>query len=175
MGAELEDNTYFYTERRWHELEEAIKNDRVQLDHSAPLPKGTVGAVACDQHGNLAAATSTGGMTNKKFGRIGDTPLIGAGTYADDICAVSCTGHGEFFMRGVTAYDVAARMKYRGSDLQTAADESIAEMTTLGGEGGLIAVDSQGNIALPFNSSGMYRGSVTPTGVLIEIYKTVSK
>lgn len=185
MGADLEDNTYFYTERRWQELEEAIKNDRVQLDHSAPnfasgdphsairtpQSKGTVGAVACDKNGKLAAATSTGGLTNKKFGRIGDTPLIGAGTYADDICAVSCTGYGEFFMRGVTAYDVAARMKYRGSDLQTAAAESIAEMTTLGGEGGLIAVDSQGNVTLPFNSTGMYRGSVTPTGVSIEIYK----
>jgi len=170
MGAELADNTYFYTERRWLELEEAIKADRVQLDHSAPA-KGTVGAVACDKDGKLAAGTSTGGMTNKKFGRIGDTPLIGLGTYADDVCAVSCTGHGEFFMRGVTAYDVAARMKYRGSDLETAAADSVAALTALGGEGGLIAVDSQGNIALPFNSSGMYRGSATPNGVSIEIYK----
>jgi len=173
VGAELADNTYFYTERRWLELEEAIKNDRIQLDHSAPSAStiGTVGAVACDKNGKLAAATSTGGMTNKKFGRIGDTPLIGAGTYADDICAVSCTGHGEFFMRGVTAYDVAARMKYKGSSLQEAAAGSIDTLTALKGEGGLIAVDANGNVTLPFNSSGMYRGSVTPAGVLIEIYK----
>ncbi len=170
MGVELEDNTYFYTERRWLELEAAIKADRVQLDHSAPS-KGTVGAVACDKDGNLAAGTSTGGMTNKKFGRIGDTPLIGLGTYADKTCAVSCTGHGEFFMRGVTAYDVAARMKYKGSNLQEATQDAIETLTAMKGEGGLIAVDSNGTIALPFNSSGMYRGSATPAGFSVDIYK----
>jgi beta-aspartyl-peptidase (threonine type) len=135
-------------------------------------PKGTVGAVACDREGNLAAATSTGGMTNKKFGRIGDTALIGAGTYADEACAVSCTGHGEFFMLGVTAYDVAARMKYKGLDLGEAALETIDRLTEIGGEGGLIAVDSHGNIVMPFNSDGMYRGFVRGDGkIKIDIYR----
>jgi beta-aspartyl-peptidase (threonine type) len=120
---------------------------------------GTVGAVACDLMGDLAAATSTGGMTNKRFGRVGDTPLIGAGTYADNTtCAVSCTGHGEFFMLGVTAYDVAARMKYKRIGLIDAAQETIEHLGEIGGEGGLIAVDRSGNITLPFNSDGMYRG-----------------
>ncbi|MGH9948368.1 MAG: isoaspartyl peptidase/L-asparaginase family protein, partial [Pyrinomonadaceae bacterium] len=131
MNIELADNAYFFTEHRWKQLEEAIAADRVQLDHQAeiylgsvpsgipqsairnPQSKGTVGAVACDWDGRLAAATSTGGMTNKKFGRVGDTAIIGAGTYADETCAVSCTGHGEYFMLGVTAHDLAARMKYK--------------------------------------------------------------
>jgi beta-aspartyl-peptidase (threonine type) len=126
-----------------------------------PQSKGTVGAVACDQNGRLAAATSTGGMTNKKFGRIGDTSLIGLGTYADETCAVSCTGHGEYFMLGVTAFDVAARMKYKHLSLETAANETIARLTAIGGEGGLIAVDGLGNFVLPFNSEGMYRGCVS--------------
>ena len=136
-------------------------------------PVGTVGAVACDSDGNLAAATSTGGMTNKKFGRIGDTPLIGSGTYADNAsCAVSCTGHGEFFMLGVTAYDVAARMKYKGIALEAAARETVEYLTSIGGEGGLIAVDATGNIVLPFNSEGMYRGFVSADGGLsVEIYR----
>jgi beta-aspartyl-peptidase (threonine type) len=130
-----------------------------------PKPVGTVGAVACDRHGNLASGTSTGGMTNKKFGRIGDTPLIGSGTYADNAtCAVSCTGHGEFFMLGVTGYDVAARMKYKGLSLEKAARESVEFLTKIGGEGGLIAVDASGNVTLPFNSEGMYRGFVGPDG-----------
>ena len=124
-------------------------------------PMGTVGAVACDQNGHLAAATSTGGMTNKKFGRVGDTAIIGAGTYADDICAVSCTGHGEYFMLGVTAYDVTARMKYKGLSLEDAARETIKYLTEIKGEGGLIAVDRDGNVTLPFNSEGMYRGFVS--------------
>lgn len=169
---ELRDNTYFYTDFRWKQLEEAIETGRVQLDHSAPKPMGTVGAVACDSRGLLAAATSTGGMTNKKFGRIGDTAIVGAGTYADDLCAVSCTGHGEYFMRGVTAYDVAARMKYKGISLEDAASESIAHLTSTGGEGGLIAVDGNGNITLPFNCEGMYRASIsTGSDPAIEIYK----
>jgi len=137
-----------------------------------PKSLGTVGAVACDQNGHLAAATSTGGMTNKKFGRVGDTAIIGSGTYADDVCAVSCTGHGEYFMLGVTAYDVAARMKYKGLSLEDAAKETIDHLTKINGEGGLIAVDSNGNITLPFNSDGMYRGFVTANGVVkIEIYR----
>lgn len=138
-----------------------------------PKSRGTVGAVSCDRDGNVAAATSTGGMTNKKFGRVGDTALIGAGTYADNAtCAVSCTGHGEFFMLGVTAYDVAARMKYKGLDLETAADETLEHLTQIGGEGGFIAVDANGKVVLPFNSEGMYRGLIShEKGVNIEIYR----
>lgn len=139
-----------------------------------PKPIGTVGAVACDSSGNLAAATSTGGMTNKKFGRVGDTPIIGAGTYADDAtCAVSCTGHGEYFMLAQTAFDVAARMKYKNLSLTDAASEAIAHLGEIGGEGGLIAVDRLGNVVLPFNSEGMYRGFVTSDEKLtIRIYAT---
>ena len=134
---------------------------------------GTVGAVACDFSGNVAAATSTGGMTNKQFGRIGDTPLIGAGTFADNkSCAVSCTGHGEYFMLASTAFDVSARMKYKNLNLKNAALEAIEYLSEIGGEGGLIAVDGQGNIALEFNSDGMYRGFVTENGEMkIEIYR----
>ncbi len=134
---------------------------------------GTVGAVACDIDGNLAAATSTGGMTNKKFGRIGDTPIIGAGTYADNkTCAVSCTGHGEYFMKAVTAYDVAARMKYKNLSLEDAAKEAVEYLTEIDGEGGLIAVDNSGNVTLPFNSEGMYRGWIEEGGeIFVKIYK----
>ena len=135
-------------------------------------PVGTVGAVACDADGDIAAATSTGGMTNKNFGRVGDTPLIGGGTYAENAtCAVSCTGHGEFFMLGVTAYDVAARMKYKCLGLIDAAHETIERLGAIGGDGGLIAVDSHGNVTLPFNSEGMYRGFVDSAGTTeIRIY-----
>jgi beta-aspartyl-peptidase (threonine type) len=185
MGVELKDNTYFFTEYRWQQLEDSIATGRVQLDHSqaetrpvGSVPRGqetslgTVGAVACDANGKLAAATSTGGMTNKKFGRVGDTPIIGSGTYADDTCAVSCTGHGEYFMLGVTAYDIAARMKYKGLSLESAAAETVDRLTAIGGEGGLIAVDTQGNAVLPFNSEGMYRGFVSEQGDFrVEIYK----
>jgi len=161
MGLKTEPDEYFFTEHRWLQLQEAMAANRVQLDHAAARPVGTVGAVACDTKGRLAAATSTGGMTNKKFGRVGDTALIGQGTYADDTCAVSCTGHGEFFMLGVTAYDVAARIKYGDLSLESAARESLYRLTSIGGEGGLIAVDPNGNIAMPFNSEGMYRGIVS--------------
>lgn len=174
MDVDIEPDEYFYTEHRYQQLQEAIREDRVQLDHAdKQKPIGTVGAVACDIEGNIAAATSTGGMTNKKFGRIGDTPLIGSGTYADNAtCAVSCTGHGEYFMLCATAYDVAARMKYLSTDLKTAAAGSIDYLTEIGGEGGLIAVDAQGNITMPFNSEGMYRGSVSADGDFeIEIYR----
>lgn len=171
-GVKTEPDEYFFTEHRWLQLQEAIVAGRVQLDHASAKPIGTVGAVACDAHGHLAAATSTGGMTNKKYGRVGDTPIIGAGTYADDTCAVSCTGHGEYFLLGVTAYDVAARMKYKGSSLEDAACETIDRLTAIKGEGGLIAVDSNGNITLPFNSEGMYRGSVNHQGgIHVEIYQ----
>jgi len=184
MNVELKDNTYFFTEHRWRQLEEAIAAGKVQLDHSQAETRpigsvsrgeekslGTVGAVACDSQGYLAAATSTGGMTNKKFGRVGDTPIIGAGNYADETCAVSCTGHGEYFMLGVTAYDVAARMRYKSLSLESAASETIGHLTSIGGEGGLIAVDSEGNVVLPFNSEGMYRGSIADGVSTIDIYK----
>ena len=146
------------------------ENQKMKTSGSKPI--GTVGAVACDGRGNLAAATSTGGMTNKKFGRIGDTPIIGAGTYAENqSCAVSCTGHGEYFMAAQTAFDVAARMKYKNLALNQAADEAIARLTEIGGEGGLIAVDRFGNVALPFNSDGMYRAFITSGGAMtIDIY-----
>lgn len=173
MGVETAPDEYFFTEHRWLQLQEALAAGRVQLDHAGAtaLPIGTVGAVACDAEGHLAAATSTGGMTNKKFGRVGDSAIIGAGTFANDICAISCTGHGEYFMRGVTAYDVAARMKYADKDLESAARSSIDYLTSINGEGGLIAVDANGNVTLPFNSEGMYRGSITDGGdAIIGIY-----
>jgi len=153
---------------------ESANAEKDRIPHSAfrvPHSKGTVGAVACDTKGDLAAATSTGGMTNKKFGRVGDTALIGAGTYADNsTCAVSCTGYGEYFMIGVTAYDVAARMKYKGLDLKAAADEALAHLTAIGGDGGFIAVDAAGNVVLPFNCEGMYRGYRTETASAVQIY-----
>ena len=180
MKVEFESDEYFFTEHRYQQLLKAQQAGIIQLDHSVeskiqnPKSKiGTVGAVACDAFGNLAAATSTGGMTNKKFGRIGDTPIIGAGTYAENAtCAVSCTGHGEFFMLGVTAFDVAARMKYKNLGLIGAANETIERLTEIGGEGGFIAVNTMGKVVLPFNSEGMYRGFVTNSGdFAVEIYK----
>jgi beta-aspartyl-peptidase (threonine type) len=190
LNIELAPDEYFFTDFRYQQLLKAREQGVVQLDHSVeekeieidlqkqskiqnPKSKiGTVGAVACDFRGNLAAATSTGGMTNKKFGRVGDTPIIGAGTYADNqTCAVSCTGHGEYFMKAVTAFDVSARMKYKNLSLENAANEAINYLTTIGGEGGLIAVDNYGNIVLPFNSDGMYRGFVLENEMIVEIYR----
>ena len=188
QGVRFESDEYFFTEHRWLQLQHARAEGVIQLDHTsdeleiieesesivasaASRPKGTVGAVACDAKGQLAAATSTGGMTNKKFGRVGDTPLVGLGTYADEVCAVSATGHGEYFMVGVTAYDVAARMKYKDCTLDAAASETIARLTEIGGEGGIITVDAQGNLALPFNSDGMYRGYVRNGDPVTEIYR----
>jgi beta-aspartyl-peptidase (threonine type) len=163
-GLEMVDPSYFSTEARRQQLHHARAGDRVSLDHDgAPLAEGskfgTVGAVALDMHGHLAAATSTGGMTNKRVGRIGDSPLIGAGTYADDAtAAVSCTGSGEMFMRVVAAYDVCARMRYAGQTLQEATDAVVMQsLPPIGGRGGLIAVDRRGNVCLPFNTEGMYR------------------
>ncbi|MFT3744654.1 MAG: isoaspartyl peptidase/L-asparaginase [Pyrinomonadaceae bacterium] len=173
LGVETAPDEYFFTEHRWLQLQEAIAEGRVQLDHAVAKPIGTVGGVACDKNGNLAAATSTGGITNKKFGRVGDTAIIGAGNYADETVAVSCTGHGEYFMLGVTAFDVAARMKYKGLNLEDAARETIVHLTAINGEGGLIAVDRSGNVTLPFNSDGMYRGFVTTDSpISSEIYGT---
>jgi L-asparaginase / beta-aspartyl-peptidase len=125
-----------------------------------------VGAVALDQHGHLAAGTSTGGMTNKRFGRVGDVPVIGAGTYADERCAVSATGHGEYFIRYTVARDICARMEYQGQPLAEAARTVVMDvLVRAGGEGGIIAMDERGNVAMPFNSPGMYRGSMGPDGV----------
>jgi beta-aspartyl-peptidase (threonine type) len=160
-GIAIENKEYFDTEFRKNQWQEALAEDRVQLDHS-DKKFGTVGAVACDRHGHLAAATSTGGMTNKRWGRVGDSPLIGCGNYANDkTCAVSCTGHGEFFIRAVVAYDLSCLMEYKGMSLSEAATYLVNDkLVKFGGEGGLIAVDGQGNIVLPFNSEGMYRGSI---------------
>ena len=163
LGLEIMDDAYFYTEQRWQALE------RVRAARAEPLSDadrhGTVGAVALDEAGNLAAATSTGGPTNKHPGRIGDSPIIGGGTYANDkTCAVSATGDGEFFMRAVAAHDVSALMEYGGMNLGQAAGAVLEKVRALGGAGGLIAVDRDGNIALPFNTTGMYRGSIDIEG-----------
>lgn len=172
-GLPMQPPAYFFTQQRYDQLQEAIAAGRMQLDHAAsPTPpadpnwkRGTVGAVARDQHGHLAAATSTGGMTNKRYSRIGDTPLIGAGTWADARCAISCTGHGEFFIRAVVGYDVACLMEYKGLSLAEACRVVVHDkLAPMGGEGGLIAVDAVGNIALPFNSEGMYRASRNAAG-----------
>jgi beta-aspartyl-peptidase (threonine type) len=167
---------YFFVQMRYDQLQEAIKSDTVTLDHTETTEKkfGTVGAVAIDINGNLAAGTSTGGMTNKKHGRIGDTPIIGAGTYANNnTCAVSCTGHGEFFIRSVVAYDVSCLIEYRGLSLKDAADIVVQQkLVLLGGEGGLIAIDKDSNITLPFNSEGMYRACIKEgESMYIGIYK----
>ncbi len=162
-GCQREDQHYFYDDLRYKQWQEIKGSDSFQLDHSLSKESkfGTVGAVACDQNGDLAAATSTGGMTNKKFGRVGDSPMIGAGTYANNkTCAVSCTGSGEYFIRGVVAYDVSCLMEYRGLSLEDAARVVVEErLVGIGGDGGLIAVDAKGNIAMPFNTEGMYRGA----------------
>ena len=179
-GMEFVDQDYFFTEYRWQQLQDALEKERgeaselTRLDHSVEDKTGTVGAVALDRHGNLAAATSSGGMTNKRAGRIGDTPMIGAGTYADnETCAVSATGVGEYIMRALVAYDIAALMMYKNMTLADAADEVVLKkLTALGGRGGAIAIDRSGNIAMPFNSEGMYRGYRLPDGeAYVEIFK----
>lgn len=176
QGYLLEDESYFYDELRHQQWLEIKDTDSFQLDHSAKKDSkfGTVGAVACDAHGNIAAATSTGGMTNKRYGRIGDSPMIGAGNYANNnTCAISCTGSGEFFIRGVVAYDVACLIEHKGYSLQKAADEVINKrILKIGGDGGLIAVNVNGDIAMPFNTEGMYRGCRNSEGLReINIYR----
>jgi beta-aspartyl-peptidase (threonine type) len=175
MKCEMKNSSYFYDEFRFQQWQRIKDTDDFQLDHSTKKTDkyGTVGAVALDIHGNLAAATSTGGMTNKKYGRIGDSPIIGAGNYANNLtCAVSCTGSGEFFLRGVVAYDVSCLMEMKGLSLQDACNEVIYKrVKSIGGDGGLIAVDTKGNISMPFNTEGMYRASVNYTEKkIIEIY-----
>jgi beta-aspartyl-peptidase (threonine type) len=198
QGLEIVDPSYFYTEARYKALEKAKAAEKTELDHDAKEEKaikkapktgkveleeliftegrkfGTVGCVALDKFGNLAAGTSTGGMTNKKYGRIGDAPIIGAGTYANNAtCAVSATGHGEYFIRSVVAHDISALMEYKGLSLQDAANEVVMKkLVERGGEGGIISLDRDGNIAMPFNSEGMYRGYIKSDGKSeILIYK----
>jgi beta-aspartyl-peptidase (threonine type) len=177
-GIEFADNDYFFTERRWQQLQKAkneVKQDARLQSESPDRWLSTVGAVALDAKGNLAAATSTGGMTNKRWGRVGDSPIIGAGTYADNrSCAVSATGHGEYFIRATVARDICSRVQYQGLDLAAAANAVInGQLRDMGGDGGIIAMDRKGNIALTFNTPGMYRASVDVEGNLkVRIYKT---
>jgi beta-aspartyl-peptidase (threonine type) len=182
-GSEIVNPSYFYTDDRYRGLQKALKADSAKLIDDKPKGVlqtnhdnkfGTVGAVALDTKGNLAAATSTGGMTNKRFGRIGDAPIIGAGTYADNnTCAISCTGWGEYFIRLVMAKSISDRLELTKMTLTEAADEMVMKkLPALGGDGGLIAVDKQGNIAMPFNTAGMYRGYIDTNGkMVVEIYK----
>ena len=161
-GLELAPREYFYDEYRFKQWQRVSALDSVTLDHDEEEGKkfGTVGAVALDKKGNMAAGTSTGGMVNKKYGRIGDSPLVGMGTYANNrSCAISCTGHGEFFIRAVVAYDISARMLYREQTLREASDIVVLEvLPAMGGKGGLVGIDHKGNIVMPFNTKGMYRG-----------------
>jgi len=174
-GIVFEDERYFHDDFRHAQWMEVKDTDSYQLDHTKGDEKkfGTVGAVARDVHGNLAAATSTGGMTNKRWGRIGDSPVIGAGTYANNAtCAISCTGHGEYFIRAVVAYDISCLMQYGGMTLEEACQKVVNDkLVNFGGEGGLIAIDAKGNCCMPFNSEGMYRGQATPEGRDIQIYR----
>ena len=181
-GIEMAPDEYFFNRARYDQWVEIRDSDFYQLDHKADNLKGvkpvndykygTVGAVACDAKGDLAAGTSTGGMTNKRFGRIGDSPVIGAGTYANNkTCAISCTGHGEPFLRSVVAYDISCLMEYKGLSLQAACDMVIKDkLVKIGGEGGLIAVDAKGNYDFCFNSAGMYRGMRNSEGKEVVAY-----
>jgi beta-aspartyl-peptidase (threonine type) len=186
QGIDLVPQSYFYTESRWQALQrekaaeeeksKAPRNKKQERQHAAPVANayGTVGAVALDQAGNIAAGTSTGGMSNKKWGRVGDSPIIGAGTYANNLtCGVSATGDGEYFIRLAVAHDLSALMEYRGLSLKESADAVIEKVGKLGGGGGLIAIDKAGNIAMSFNTAGMYRGRVgADEQPIIEIYKS---
>jgi beta-aspartyl-peptidase (threonine type) len=179
-GVPLVDPSYFYTEQRWKQLERAWKAEK---QGGGPLSRrvpdgasegseageykfGTVGAVALDKHGNLAAGTSTGGMTNKRTGRVGDSPIVGAGTYANPTCAVSGTGHGEFFLRYTVAHDICARAQYQGIPVEEAARAVVMDvLVKAGGEGGIIAMDGRGHATMVFNTKSMYRGTMGPDGV----------
>jgi L-asparaginase / beta-aspartyl-peptidase len=183
QNIEMEPDEYFFNIDRYEQWVKIRDSDMYQLDHEGDNLKGsvpdtghklgTVGAAACDIHGNLAAATSTGGMTNKRFGRIGDSPVIGAGTYANNkTCAISCTGHGEFFLRAVVAYDISCLMEYKGLSLHDACHLVVKEkLVKMGGEGGLIAVDANGHYDLCFNSAGMYRGVKTEQVEQVAFYQ----
>ena len=182
QGIKLEPDEFFFSQFRYDQWKAMRDSDNYSLDHThqglEELMKdkkfGTVGAAACDKEGNIAAGTSTGGMTNKKYGRIGDSPIIGAGTYANNTtCAISCTGHGEPFIKAVAAYDVAAHMEYKGLSLHEAMNEVIhKKLIALDGEGGMIGVDAKANISMMFNSAGMYRAMQHSNGQkVISIYK----
>ncbi|HEX8846848.1 MAG TPA: isoaspartyl peptidase/L-asparaginase [Pyrinomonadaceae bacterium] len=189
QGIELVPESYFYTESRWKALQrekaaeeeknKAPKDKKQEKSHAELFEHeyGTVGAVALDKDGNLAAGTSTGGMTNKKWGRVGDSPIIGAGTYANNsTCGISATGDGEFFIRSVVAHDISALMEYKGLSLKVAADLVIDKVKKLGGKGGIIAIDKDGHIAYSFSSEGMYRGRVGADGQpIIEIYEETER
>ena len=168
QGIPLKPDSYFITERRKREWQQALQAEKQAADGKGPHaslpwhPMGTVGAVALDQQGNLAAATSTGGLTNKHVGRVGDSPIVGAGTYAlNGVCAISATGHGEYFIRYTAAGEVCARVRYRGESIGAASGEVIEELKQAGGEGGMIALDAQGNIAMPYSSATMLRGQLS--------------
>jgi beta-aspartyl-peptidase (threonine type) len=170
-GIAFEDDAYFFNEYRWQQLQKARAGSETGATFLSETPEqwfSTVGAVALDRAGDLAAATSTGGMTNKRWGRVGDSPIIGAGTYADNrSCAVSATGHGEYFIRATVARDICARMQYAGASLAEAAEQVIGvQLTAMGGDGGIIALDPRGNISLSFNTPGMYRGSIDAQGTV---------
>ncbi|WP_316797530.1 isoaspartyl peptidase/L-asparaginase [Pedobacter agri] len=185
-GLEIVDPKYFWTKERWDGLQQAIKEDSTKavLDHGSKKSEllgtknhdykfGTVGCVALDKAGNLAAGTSTGGMTNKKYGRVGDAPIIGAGTYCNnETAAVSCTGWGEFYIRNVVAKTISDLMEYKGLSVSEASKIALDKVGKMGGDGGLIALDKRGNIAMPFNTEGMYRGAITADGKIeVSIYK----
>ena len=182
QGIKLEPDEFFFSQFRYDQWKEMRDSDNYSLDHThQDLDEllrhkkfGTVGAVACDSDGNIAAGTSTGGMTNKKYGRIGDSPIIGSGTYANNrTCAISCTGHGEPFIRAVAAYDVSALMEHKGLSLYDAMHLVVHErLLEIGGEGGMIGIDAQGNVSMQFNSAGMYRAMMNSEGMKITgIYK----
>lgn len=168
QGLKIEDEDYFFSQFRYDQWQLVRNEDKIALDHNIQIEKkfGTVGAVACDYYGNIAASTSTGGMTNKNYNRIGDSPIIGAGTYANNkTCAISCTGHGELFLKAVAAYDVSCLMEYKEMSLQEAMDfVTLDKLVKINGEGGMIGVDAKGNTALVFNSDGMYRAMQNSNG-----------
>lgn len=185
QGLTIVDPSYFRTEHRWQQLQKAIEKEQVVLDHDGKTAAlfvdpmmydykyGTVGAVALDQHGNLAAGTSTGGMTNKRYGRVGDSPIIGAGNYADnETVAVSATGSGEMFIRTLTAFNIATQVKYKNLPLEEAAQNALDEVKAIDGSGGVIVLDKIGNYTMSFNSEGMYRGTIGNDGKpVVAIYK----
>lgn len=177
IGMATATDEYFFSEHRYKQWKKVSHTDGTALDHNVALDEkkfGTVGAVACDTNGNIAAATSTGGMTNKQWGRIGDSSIIGAGTYANNrTCAISCTGHGEMFIRAVAAYDVSCLMEYKGLSLQEAMEiVTMDKLMRIDGEGGMIGVDALGNGAMVFNSAGMYRGLKNNQGLNeVKIYR----
>jgi beta-aspartyl-peptidase (threonine type) len=187
QGLEMVDPSYFYTQFRWDQLQKAIAQERLLRDHDALSDKpntadraekmdqkrGTVGAVALDTHGNLAAGTSTGGITNKRFGRVGDSPIIGAGTYADNrSVAVSATGSGEMFIRACAAFNTSAQVRLLRMPISEAADNALAEVAAIAGDSGLIVLDAKGNYAMRFNTRGMFRGTVGSNGIArVEIFE----